>query len=103
MTKLLWEIEKDGRTGVKIPERDVPKYSPVGNLPESMLRKSPNGLPQVSEPQVVRHFVELSTKNHHVDKGFYPLGSCTMKYNPKLTERLACLAGFTGLHPHTPD
>jgi len=103
MTKLLWELERDGRTGMKIPERDVPEYSLVGNLPGAMLRKSPNGLPQVSEPQVVRHFVELSTKNHHVDKGFYPLGSCTMKYNPKLTERIACLAGFTGLHPHTPD
>ena len=59
--------------------------------------------PQVSEPEVVRHFIELSTLNHHVDRGFYPLGSCTMKHNPKIDEELAALPGFARAHPLAGD
>jgi len=101
MTALLWEIEKEGRIGIKLPESGVPDYGIAQKIPASMVRKSSIGLPQVAEPQVARHFVELSSKNHHLDKGFYPLGSCTMKYNPKLNERLASLPGFTSIHPLT--
>ena len=103
MTKLLWEIENKGRIGVKLPESDVPQYEPKEILPDSMVRKSDLRLPQLAEQQVVRHFVELSVKNYHLDKSIYPLGSCTMKYNPKLNERLAGQEGFTKIHPLTPD
>ena len=103
MTTLLWEISKSGRTGTKIPSSDVPETDAQKSIPQKMLRKSEIKLPEVSEPQVVRHFVELSLKNHHLDKGFYPLGSCTMKYNPKLNERVSRLSGFADLHPLTPE
>ncbi len=102
MTKLLWELSKEGRCGVKLPAPDVPA-SNVDILPSNMVRTSDNGLPQLSELQVVRHFVELSNKNHHVDKGFYPLGSCTMKYNPKINERTCTMPGFLAAHPLAPD
>src|SRR5690606_35213726 len=59
--------------------------------------------PEVPENEVVRHYTELSIRNHHVDRGFYPLGSCTMKYNPKINEEMARLPGFTGAHPLAPD
>jgi glycine dehydrogenase subunit 2 len=68
-------------------------------VPEEYLRQGPIGLPEVSEPQVVRHYIGLSAKNHHVDKDLFPLGSCTMKYNPKLNEDIAARTGFCGLHP----
>jgi len=70
---------------------------------EEYLRQGPIGLPEVSEPTVLRHYIELSTLNHHVDKDLYPLGSCTMKYNPKVNEEIAGLAGFAGLHPEQAD
>lgn len=72
---------------------------PPAGVEEAYLRKGPVGLPEVSEPQVVRHYIELSTLNHHVDKDLFPLGSCTMKYNPKINEEVAGLAHFCGLHP----
>ena len=100
--KLLWEISKEGKKGISLPERDVPEYPVEDHIPGEMIRTTPNRLPQVSEPEVVRHFVRISVMNHHVDKGFYPLGSCTMKYNPKLNERLARLPGFANLHPGVP-
>jgi glycine dehydrogenase subunit 2 len=68
-------------------------------LDKSLIRAVPAALPQVSEPQVARHFINLSTKNHHVDKDFYPLGSCTMKYNPKINDAAASFPGFGALHP----
>ncbi|MBT3232291.1 MAG: aminomethyl-transferring glycine dehydrogenase subunit GcvPB [Calditrichaeota bacterium] len=83
-------------------------YSPHDDLPAEIkgppahLLRDELDLPQVAEPAVMRHFVNLSTLNHHVDKGFYPLGSCTMKYNPKINEALAGLPGLAGLHPHQP-
>jgi len=102
-TKLLWELSKEDRIGIQLPKRKVPECNLKENIQSSMLRDSDNELPQLSEPQVIRHFIELSTKNHHVDKGFYPLGSCTMKFNPKLNERLAGNPGFINLHPAAPD
>ena len=70
-----------------------------GLVPQEYLREGPIGLPEVSEPQVMRHYVGLSVKNHHVDKDLFPLGSCTMKYNPKINEDVAACPGFSGLHP----
>ncbi len=91
-----------GRKGIDLPPLDVPSVDPAALFGTGALREGPVGLPQVSESQAVRHFVNLSTRNYHVDKGLYPLGSCTMKYNPKLNEDLARLEGFSGLHPLTP-
>jgi glycine dehydrogenase subunit 2 len=71
-------------------------------MPDSALRAEPPALPEVPENEVVRHFTEISLKNHHVDKGFYPLGSCTMKYNPKVNEQTARLPGLVDLHPFQP-
>jgi len=102
-TQLLWEMSRDGRIGVKLSKSDVPPADMNKHIPSGMLRKSAIGLPEVSEPQAIRHFIALSNKNHHVDKGFYPLGSCTMKYNPKSTERVARLPGFANLHPLVPE
>ncbi|MCS7081951.1 MAG: aminomethyl-transferring glycine dehydrogenase subunit GcvPB [Bacteroidetes bacterium] len=96
---LLFEKTRPGRKGYTLPRLDVPE-SP---LPQAWLRSRPAELPELSEPEVVRHFVRLSSLNFHIDKGFYPLGSCTMKYNPKLNERLAALPGWTGLHPLAPE
>ncbi len=72
-------------------------------FPERFHRTAPPELPELSEPELVRHYVELSIRNHHIDKGFYPLGSCTMKYNPKVNDYLASLPGFAGLHPLAGD
>jgi len=97
--ELIFEISKSGRKGYSLPECDVPPIE----LPEMYRRKSQALLPEVSEPQTIRHFANLSVLNHHVDKNFYPLGSCTMKYNPKINEEAARLASFTGLHPLQPE
>ncbi|MCK5285152.1 MAG: aminomethyl-transferring glycine dehydrogenase subunit GcvPB [Alphaproteobacteria bacterium] len=95
---LLWEKERSDHSGVDLP---VPEGSAVRTgLPE---RTEDIGLPQVSEPQVVRHFVKMSTWNYSIDHGFFPLGSCTMKHNPRLSEKLACLAGFAHIHPKQPE
>ncbi len=98
---LIFAESKVGRKGYTLPELDVP--SKAGLLPERFLRKSDLHLPEVSEGSVMRHFVNLSIQNHHVDKGFYPLGSCTMKYNPKINEKTARLEGFSSLHPFQPS
>jgi glycine dehydrogenase subunit 2 len=95
--KLIFEISRKGKKGVSLPVLDVPKKTDL--IPAGMRRRDRIGLPEVSEPEVVRHFVNLSSKNHHIDKGFYPLGSCTMKYNPKVNELAARLPGFFRLHP----
>ncbi len=95
--KLIFDISKIGKRGVRLPQPDVPRKDNL--IPENMLRSAYIGLPEVIEPEVVRHFVNLSVKNHHIYKGFYPLGSCTMKYNPKINEVTCRLPGFTGVHP----
>jgi glycine dehydrogenase subunit 2 len=102
MEKLIFEHSCCGKVGYSLPEVDGLKH-PTDILPESMLRAREAELPEVSEPEVVRHFVNLSTQNHHVDKDFYPLGSCTMKYNPKINDKLAGLTGLTELNPNQDD
>ena len=94
--KLIFELSKEGRCGYSLPDNPYPG-SP--ELPAALRRQSPLPLPQVSEPDVVRHYNNLSQMNFGVDTGFYPLGSCTMKYNPKINEEMAALQGFAGLHP----
>ncbi|MQY64066.1 MAG: aminomethyl-transferring glycine dehydrogenase subunit GcvPB, partial [Calditrichaeota bacterium] len=96
---LIFDRSVPGRVGVNLPQSDVPPTEPTDVLPSHLLRKTPAQLPEVSEPEVVRHFIRLSTRNHHVDKNLYPLGSCTMKYNPKVNDAVAELPGFSGLHP----
>lgn len=95
--KLIFELSKPGRTGFSLPESEV-KLPQEGKL----WRSAPPELPEVSEPDVVRHYTNLSQMNFGVDTGFYPLGSCTMKYNPKINEEVASMPGFSGLHPLQP-
>ena len=101
--KLLFEKSAKGRQGIYLPISDVPEISLSDSISKDLLRSTPANLAEVSEPQVVRHYVNLSTKNHHVDKDFYPLGSCTMKYNPKINDAMATLPEFSGIHPNQPE
>jgi len=94
---LLFELGRKGVCGVDIPQAAVPDRRLNG-----LKRKHPVGLPGLSEPEVVRHFVRLSRMNYAIDSGLYPLGSCTMKHNPRLNEKMARLAGFGDLHPLQP-
>ena len=96
--KLLWEKGASGRCGMSIPESDVDEAP----LDESLVGEGPD-FPDLSEVDVARHYTRLSTWNFGVDTGMYPLGSCTMKYNPKTNERQAALPGFAGAHPLLPD
>ncbi len=98
-TRIIFERSVPGRVGMNLPASIAPTTDPASVLPAHVLRQTPAELPEVSEPQVVRHFVNLSTKNHHVDKDLYPLGSCTMKYNPKINDAAAGLPGFANMHP----
>jgi glycine dehydrogenase subunit 2 len=100
---LIFERSRAGRVGYTYPVLDVPERPGEGALDPRLLRSSPPPLPEVSEVDVVRHYVNLSRRNYGVDLGFYPLGSCTMKYNPKLNEEVAALPGFRGLHPLQPE
>src|SRR6476620_11435381 len=95
---LLAEMSVSGRIGQRLPAADVP---PVG-MPDARLLRDALPLPELSEPEVVRHFTRLSQLNYAVDTGFYPLGSCTMKHNPKVDDEMAGLPGFAGLHPYQP-
>ena len=101
--KLIFELSVPGRVGYSLPEADVPEADPARLLPARHLRTAPPALPEVSELDVVRHYTRLSRMNYGVDTHFYPLGSCTMKYNPKVNEDMARLPGFARLHPLTPD
>lgn len=98
--KLIFELSKEGRTGCTFGQDGWADGS--GSLPASLRRTESPGLPQVSELDVVRHYTNLSQMNFGVDSGFYPLGSCTMKYNPKINEEIAGTKGFQGLHPLQP-
>ena len=101
--KLIFELSSPGRIGFSLPASDVPER-PLGELlPPEQLRATPAELPEVSEFDVVRHYSRLSQMNYGVDTHFYPLGSCTMKYNPKINEDMARVAGFGRLHPLTPE
>jgi glycine dehydrogenase subunit 2 len=97
-------FEKGGpeRTAFSLPETDVPE-APEELIPPQLLRREPPGLPEVSEPELVRHYTGLSQQNFSVDGNFYPLGSCTMKYNPKVNETAAGLPGFNLVHPLQPE
>ena len=101
--KIIFEKSSPGRWGVSLPESDVPEKPLIDAISMELLRNTPVNLPEVTEPQVVRHYINLSTKNHHVDKDFYPLGSCTMKYNPKINDAMSALPGFSGIHPNQPE
>jgi len=96
---LLFEMSRSGRQGYSLPPCDVPEKPLEQLLPEPLRRSAAPALPELSENEIVRHYTELSTRNFGVDTGFYPLGSCTMKYNPKVNEETAVLPGFAGLHP----
>jgi glycine dehydrogenase subunit 2 len=98
-TITIYERSREGRRAFTPPPCDVPERSVEELLPESAIRRVPPALPEVSEPEIVRHYNNLSKKNFDVDTGFYPLGSCTMKHNPKLHERVAALPGHARLHP----
>ena len=98
--KLIFDLSKEGRQGYSLP---VNKWeTSVSQLPSGLLRAAAPALPQVSELDVVRHYTNLSQMNFGVDSGFYPLGSCTMKYNPKINEEIAAMPAFAGLHPLQP-
>ncbi|MEK6234842.1 MAG: aminomethyl-transferring glycine dehydrogenase subunit GcvPB, partial [Planctomycetales bacterium] len=102
-TELLFELSKPGRRGALTPCCDVPEKPLAELLPADQLADAPPPLPELAEPDVVRHFTNLSTRNMSVDTHFYPLGSCTMKYNPKRNERLASLDGMSAMHPYQDD
>ena len=93
--RLIFEESVKGRRGISLPASDVP----AAKIESRYMRSKPAELPEVSELDLVRHFTNLSRMNFSVDTNFYPLGSCTMKYNPKFTESVASLAGFRDLHP----
>ncbi len=97
---VLFERSVPGRRATWARPLDVP---PADDLDPALLRAAPPRLPEISEPDLVRHHTRLSQRNYSIDAGFYPLGSCTMKYNPRVDEDLAGLAGFAGLHPHQPE
>ncbi|MBT2698402.1 aminomethyl-transferring glycine dehydrogenase subunit GcvPB [Bacillus sp. ISL-40] len=99
---LIFEISRQGRVGSSFPESDVDTVDLNDKLPKHLIRDLPAELPEVSELQLVRHYTALSNKNHGIDNGFYPLGSCTMKYNPKINEDVARLEGFSRIHPYQP-
>ena len=96
---LIFERSRSGRRAVDLPVSDVPLEDMATLLPTSFLRREPVALPEVSQLDLVRHFTELSQRTFGVDAGFYPLGSCTMKYNPKINEDVAAMPGLAGLHP----
>ncbi|HSG28214.1 MAG TPA: aminomethyl-transferring glycine dehydrogenase subunit GcvPB [Candidatus Krumholzibacterium sp.] len=95
MSRTIFEKGSSGESGRYIPANDCADMD-LGSL---ITRKKPPGLPSVGQQDVIRHYVELASKNYHIDKGMYPLGSCTMKYNPVINEEIASLEGFAGLHP----
>lgn len=100
---LIFDLSASGRTAFSLPACDVPEVPVEMLIPIELLTEEEPQLPELSEVDVVRHFTHLSNLNYGLDTGFYPLGSCTMKYNPKVNERLARLPGFTALHPYQPE
>lgn len=100
---LLKEYSTSGRKGYSLPDLKVPTVNPQNYLPEDTVRAEPPQLPEVSEVDAVRHFTALSEMNYGVDSGIYPLGSCTMKYNPKINEDVARITGLSQLHPYQPE
>jgi len=100
---VIFEIGSKGSCGLSLPFPSVGRADEGSILPKNIVREEIEGLPEVSESEVVRHFTHLSKLNYDVDSGFYPLGSCTMKYNPKINEDLSRLPGFSCSHPYQPE
>lgn len=100
---LIFERSTPGRKGYQLPALDVPKVDVEQIIPQEFLRSEAAELPEVSELEAVRHYTQLSRLNHGIDVGFYPLGSCTMKYNPRVHEDIAALPGFRAIHPYQPE
>ena len=96
---LIFEVSKEGRIGYSLPKLDVEEVKLEDVFESDYIRVEDAELPEVSELDIMRHYTALSNRNHGVDSGFYPLGSCTMKYNPKINERVARFAGFANIHP----
>jgi glycine dehydrogenase subunit 2 len=101
--KLIYEKSKSGRVGYTLPQLSQSEQQVLSAIPARFRRSQDAALPELTEPEIMRHFVNLSVKNHHIDKGFYPLGSCTMKYNPKLNDAAAALPGIRDVHPLMPQ
>src|SRR6185369_16643787 len=100
---LLFETSRSGRVGYSIPALDVPQREATELVEARLLRDDDlEGMPKLSEVDVIRHFTRISTWNYCIDHGLYPLGSCTMKYNPRINEKVARMEGLAGLHPLTP-
>src|SRR5699024_2741862 len=100
--QLIFERSRPGRTAFNFPDSEIAEEELTASIPSEFLRDEPAELPEVSELQLMRHYTELSNKNYGVDTGFYPLGSCSMKYNPKVHEDIARMETFTCLHPYQP-
>ncbi|TDG00960.1 aminomethyl-transferring glycine dehydrogenase subunit GcvPB [Paenibacillus piri] len=100
---LIFELSRPGRVAYSLPECDVPRRETSELIPGGLLRDKPAELPEVYEVDVIRHYTALSRRNFGIDNGFYPLGSCTMKYNPKINEDVARYAGFANIHPYQPE
>ncbi|MCW8795453.1 MAG: aminomethyl-transferring glycine dehydrogenase subunit GcvPB [Chlorobium sp.] len=100
---LIFDLSRKGRRGICLGTPDVGSKPVEQLIPEKYLRTEPASLPELPESEVVRHFIRLSNLNYHVDKNMYPLGSCTMKYNPKINDYTSALQGFTGMHPLQPE
>ncbi|WP_088839262.1 aminomethyl-transferring glycine dehydrogenase subunit GcvPB [Listeria sp. ILCC792] len=101
--KLVFERSVPGRIGFSLPEQDVPETNLEDIFESSYIRSEKADLPELSELEIMRHYTELSNHNFGVDSGFYPLGSCTMKYNPKINEKVARFPGFANIHPYQPE
>jgi glycine dehydrogenase subunit 2 len=99
---LIYEKSVPGRNGVVLPEPVKCEKELLGLIPEKYRRNSDAALPETTEGELMRHYIGLSVKNHHIDRGFYPLGSCTMKYNPKFNDKAAAFDGFVNQHPLAP-
>jgi glycine dehydrogenase subunit 2 len=98
----LLSISQPGRRCTRLPACDVPEPHVADFIPAALLRDAPPRLPEVSEPEIARHYALLARDTFNIDRGFYPLGSCTMKYNPKVNERVAAMPGWALLHPDAP-
>jgi glycine dehydrogenase subunit 2 len=101
--QLIFDLSTPGRKGYSLPAHDVPPAPLEGTVPDGLLRSGLAGFPEMTEVGLVRHYTRLSTWNYGVDTGMYPLGSCTMKYNPKVNEAAARMRGFAEVHPLAPD
>src|SRR3954464_10890333 len=100
---LLFEMSSPGKIGYQLPQLDVPDIEPESALGAENVRASIEGFPEVSEFETLRHFTRLSTWNYSIDLGLYPLGSCTMKYNPRVNETVARAEGLAWAHPYQPE